>query len=136
MKYFILVLVIFFAVDQLDAQNLIGLKKDKVYEVLKKFYPDFAIENNTNNKTYKYIKCTDVLNDQTLLIFLSDKDVSTSTKLMSSYSNLEEVKKKFSKNYISSGKDSWKYTVNGIVYVVKLKREEWFFTVFTSQKEK
>ncbi|HEY4787685.1 MAG TPA: hypothetical protein VIH57_16625, partial [Bacteroidales bacterium] len=83
----------------------------------------------------KYLKYINKITDQTMLLFLSEKDICTSTKLMSDYSNLLQVKKDLDKNYKSAGKNTWKYTKDGVKYVVKLKREEWFFTVFTAKEE-
>ena len=55
---------------------------------------------------------------------------------MSDYSNLETVKSSLKKSYKPNGKDKWKYSIAGVEYSVVLKREEWYFTVFTSKKDK
>jgi len=136
MKKVFIVLVCIILAGKLASQNIIGLSKDQVMETMKKSYTDFTLDNSTKNETYKYLKYVDKFNDQTLLIFLSANDLSTSTKLMSDYSNLKDVRAKLSKNYKPKGKDSWTYTINGAVYQVVLKKEEWYFTVFTSKKEK
>jgi hypothetical protein len=129
-------LIICLLIFQLSAysQHLIGLNKDQITDEMKK--TDYVLDNSSVNTTYKYLKYIDKFNDQTMLVFLSESDVCTSTKLMSDYSNLEIVKSLLNKNYKSAGKDKWKYSIAGVEYTVVLKREEWYFTVFTSKNEK
>jgi len=136
MKKVIVLFIICLTISQLFAQHLIGFNKNDIAEEIKKSYPDFVIDNSTVNTTYKYLKYVSKFNEQTLLVFLSETDKCTATKLMSDYSNLEDVKTFLNKHYKSSGKDKWTYTINKTVYQVTLKREEWFFTVFTSEKKK
>jgi hypothetical protein len=115
-------------------QHLIGFTKDKVADEMKK--TDFVLDNSAVNTTYKYLKYVDKFNDQTMLVFLSENDVCTSTRLMSDYSNLELVRSTLKKNYKAAGKDKWVYNIGGVAYSVVLKKEEWYFTVFTSKKTK
>jgi hypothetical protein len=136
MKKVFVICIVCFAVTQLFAQHLIGLHKDKIADEITKSYPGFIIDNSTVNTTYKYLKYINKFDDQTLLVFLSDNDTCTATKLMSDYTNLEEVKTGLNKNFKSEGKDKWIYTRNKTTYLVTLKREEWFFTVFTSKQKK
>jgi len=130
----LVVLMAMFFVLPLQSQHLIGKSKEQVVKEIKSFYPDFVIDRSSVNNTYKYLKYIDKFNDQTFLVFLSDKDICTSTKLMSDYSNLDQVKQDLNKRFKAAGKDQWAYTLNGVLYMVKLKREEWFFCVFTSKK--
>lgn len=135
MKNRILVgLMTVFFVLPLQSQHLIGKNKEQLEKEIKSLYPDFVIDRSSVNNTYKYLKYIDKFNEQTLLVFLSDKDICTSTKLMSDYSNLDQVKKDLNKRFKVAGKDQWTYTINGVSYLVKLKRDEWFFSVFTSKK--
>jgi hypothetical protein len=119
----------------LSAQHLIGMNKDQLIKEMGKLYPDFVQDNSSVNNTYKYLKYIDRTNEQTLLVFLTDADVCKSTKLISDYTNLLDVKNNLAK-YKPAGKDKWTYTLNGGTYMVTLTREKWFFSVFTSKKEK
>ncbi len=129
----ILLAVMTMIVFPVKSQHFIGKTKDMVQEEMKTSYPDYAVDNSSVNHTYKYLKYINKVTEQTLLVFLSDADVCTSTKLMSDYSNLLQVKKDLNSKYKPAGKDTWKYTLNGVKYIVKLKRGDWFFTVFTSK---
>jgi hypothetical protein len=117
-------------------QHIIGLHKDQLGTEIGKFYPNFIQDHSSVNTTYKYLKYIDKTNEQTLLVFLTDNDCCKSTKLISDYSNILEVKNSLAKNYKQAGKDKWIYKYNGEVYSIILKREKWFFSVFTAKKEK
>lgn len=135
-KIFSGVFIVLVACLSLQAQHIIGLHKDQLVKEMGKLYPDFVQDKSSVNNTYKYLKYIDRTNEQTLLVFLTDDDVCKSTKLVSDYMNLLDVKSMLNKNYKPSGKDKWTYTLNGVTYLVTLKREKWFFSVFTSKKEK
>ena len=107
--------------------------RDKIEDELKKSYPSFSRDNTFVNHTYNYLKYIDKLSEQTLLIFLSDQNICTSTKLICDYSELNNIKLKL-KQYRPVGKDKWTYKKDGKEYIVRLNREEWFFTLFTSLK--
>lgn len=132
-KVFIVLLI--FIVSPINSQHLIGLHKDEVIKEVKAKNRNFVIDNSSVNHTYKYLKYIDKNSEQTLLVFLSEKDICTSTKLMSDYSNLDVLKKDLNMKYKKVGKDMWTYSLKGTAYLVKLKREEWFFTIFTSKKD-
>lgn len=132
----IITLFFLFSINyQLFSQHLIGLNKEQVISVMKKDYPSFDLDNSTVNYTYKYLKYIDKFSEQTMLIFLSDNNVCTSTKLISDYSNINEVKNKLNTTCKKSGKDKWTYMVQGKTFLVTLQRTEWFFTVFTTSKK-
>ncbi len=122
-----------FLLFPVKSQNLIGLKKQQINEEMKILYPDFSIDNSFVNKSYKYLKYTDKLNEQTLLIFLSENDQCTSTKLICDYSMLDHIKEQM-KKYKPSGKDKWSYTIDGQEYNIVLHRDEWYFSLTTSKK--
>ena len=136
MKKLSLILFTALFFNQIGGQNLVGLKKDDAMKAIKTNYPGFVQDNSSVNHTYKYLKYIDKFNDQTLLVFLTDDDVCSSTKLMSDYSNLPAVRKDLNSKYKSKGKDTWLFTANGEDFVITLKKEEWYFTVFTSKKIK
>jgi hypothetical protein len=134
MRTFIIILALFLAFPVMS-QHLIGKHKDQIVKEIKSLYPGFVIDNSSVNHTYKYLKYIDRISEQTLLVFLSDDDICTSTKLMSDFGNIEQVKTDLDKKYKPAGKDQWTYVIDGVTYLVKLKREEWFFSIFTSKKE-
>jgi hypothetical protein len=137
MKTKILVLSIFigFCTIQLQAQNLIGMSKSEVMQVIKKAYPSFDIDGDAKNTTYKYLKYIDKYNEETMLVFLSDDDVCTFTKLMSDYSNEKIRTDELDKKYKKTGDHFWTFVDKGENFTVELKKEEWYFTIITKKKK-
>jgi len=131
-KRFILVVMVINFVIPVKSQHLVGKTRLVAEEEIKNHLPEFVIDHSSVNHTYKYLKYINKVTEQTMLVFLSDDDICTSTKVVSDYSNLLQVKKDLDKNYKPVGKDTWKYTIDDKKYVVTLKREEWYFTVFTT----
>lgn len=134
MKKIFVLLVCFFICSQVFSQHLIGLNKDEIKAEMKKHYPSFSIDNSVINNTYKYLKYVNKFSEQTMLVFLSDDNKCTATKLISDYSNLIDIKNKLNKTYKAAGKDKWTYKVNGITYQITLTRSDYFFSVFTGKK--
>lgn len=135
MKRFIIIFCIQLFLFPIMGQNLIGKKKQDVENLVRTVYPGMMIDRSTVNHTYKYLKYVNNTEEQTLLVFLTDNDVCSATKLISSYSSLPDVKKDLNRKYKQAGKDTWKFNENGNRYVIKLKREDWFFTVFTGKEK-
>ena len=135
MKRVFILLLVAACTLQIEAQHLIGLSKDQIDKEVKKLYQGFVLDNSSVNQTYKYLKYINKFDEKTLLVFLTDGDTCKSTRLMCDYTSIEEVKADLNKRLTPAGKNQWIYSVNKIIYKVTLKREEWFFTVFTKKKD-
>jgi len=134
MKKLVFATILFALVGiQLMAQIYVGHKKDEVVALIDKAMPDFSQAKVVNN-TYNYLKYQDVSGEQTLLLFLDEKDVCTSIKFMSTYINLGDVIVDLNKKYQKAGEDKWEFTEKGVAYIVELQRGQWFFTVLTKKK--
>lgn len=129
----LIVTVIVLFVLPVKAQHLIGKTEAQIEKEMEASYADFDLDRSTVNHTYKYLKYVNKTTEETLLVFLTVDNICSSTKLTSDYANLPQVKKQLSK-YKPAGKNKWVYVVNGVKYTVKLKQEEWFFSVFTSKE--
>jgi hypothetical protein len=113
----------------LSAQNFIGLNIQEITTVMKSNHPQFKIDKNAVNHTYKYLKYVDKITEQTILFFLSDKDICTYVRWMSDYSNLNDMISLLNSKYKKSGTNTWSYSDKGETYSVKLEEDEWYFTV-------
>ena len=120
---------------QVNAQNFIGLHKDEIARLMEETQRDFILNTGVINKTYNYLKYEDNINEQTLLYFLNEDDYCTCVRLMSDYSNFNDVKDSLNGKYTRKSDNTWTYKEKGEVYTVKLEKGEWFFTVIT-KKEK
>jgi hypothetical protein len=115
--------------NELKGQNFIGMSKSAIPELLKTRYPQFKLDKGAVNHAYNYLKFVDKISEQTLLFFLSDKNVCTYVRWISDYSNLSDMTAMLNKNYRKSGANSWTYTDKGEDFTVTLVEGEWYFTV-------
>jgi hypothetical protein len=120
---------------QTKSANYIGLSKDEILKVMNESNPGFDLDDGVVNSTYKYLKYVDKNNEETWLFFLSEDDICTHTKLMSDYSNLEIRKEELDKEYKAAGENKWIFINKGVVFIVELKKDEWFFTITIKKKD-
>lgn len=125
----VLILLFSASVMPVKAQNYIGLNPAEIAVLLKSANPQFKLDRNAVNPAFKYLKYVDKITEQTILFFMSDKDLCTYVRWMSDYSNLNDMINELNKKYKKSGNNTWSYTDKGENYTVKLEEDEWFFTV-------
>ena len=126
----ILLALSFFA----SAQNYIGLQKDEIIKVMQKERPGFKFEKNAVNRSYNMIKFVDKTSEQTMLFFLSEKNICTYVRWMSDYSNLTEIISELDRLYKKKDERTWYYSDKNQDYVVRLEEGEWFFTISIRKK--
>ena len=80
-------------------QHLIGENKQDIKLLMKEKYPLFYLDESTINKKHNYLKYVDRYEQQTLLIFLSEKDTCTYTQLISDYYYLKDISRDLNKKY-------------------------------------
>lgn len=134
-KLLINIVFLLVSIITVQSQNYIGLHKFDIQKQMEENMSNFTLDNSTKNKTYKYLKYVDRINEETLLYFLSSNDYCTSSRLISDYSNLNSRTKQLDKEYEKIDKTTWTYKVGSKEYIVKLKKEEWFFLIVTKKKE-
>lgn len=134
--YGLLILVLqFFAVSTLEAQNMIGMEKDDIMEEMSTRFKNFKLNTSAVNHAYKYLKYEDYINQITILYFLSDDNKCTLVRKMYDYSNINDVLKELNNTYKQDGKNHWSDIKNGKKYDIELKEGDWFFTVTIKPKE-
>jgi hypothetical protein len=116
------------------AQNYIGMPKDEIIRLMQKERPDFKYDKNSVNRSYNMIKFVDKISEQTMLFFLSEKDICTYVRWMSDYSNLSEIISDLDRTYKKKDAKTWYYSENNQDYVVRLEEGDWFFTVSIQKK--
>lgn len=120
---------------QLHAQNYIGMQKAEIIKLMQKNNPGFDLDESVVNSTYNYLKFVDKFNEETWLFFLDENNICSLTKLMSDYSNLKIRTGELNKKYKNAGENKWIYLEKGVVYIIELKKEEWFFTILMKKKK-
>ena len=128
-SYIVLFLLLLTAFTEIRGQNYIGKSKSEIPALLKSAYPQFKLDKEVVNHAYNYLKFVDKVSEQTLLFFLSNKDICTYVRWISDYSNLNDMIAMLNKNYHKNGPNSWSYGDNGDDYTVTLVEGEWYFTV-------
>ena len=134
--YGLLILVIqFFTIGMLEAQNLVGMEKDDIMDEMNTRYKGFRLNTSAVNHVYKYLKYEDDINQITILFFLSDDNKCTMVREMYDYSNINDVLKELNTSYKQDGKNHWSDSKNGKNYDIELTEGDWFFTVTIKPKE-
>ena len=80
------------------------------------------------------IKFVDKISEQTMLFFLSEKDICTYVRWMSDYSNLTEIIGELDHNYKKKDEKTWYYSDKSQDYMVRLEEGDWFFTISIRKK--
>lgn len=128
-------ILIFGSLSIASAQHLVGLHKDSVVVHVRKEMRSFFPDNSVKNTMYRYLKFVDKINEETLYCFLSEKDICTSTRLISDYSNLYKKLEWLNQNHRRQNDSTWYYFSNGKKYQIILRQEEWFFVLITKPYE-
>lgn len=126
--------LLFAASIQAQPINFIGMSKQEIIKTMQKNNPSFDLDEGAVNKTFNYIKFVDRYNEETYLFFLDENNVCTHTKLMSDYSNLKLRTEELNKYYKKAGESKWVFVDKNKVFLVELKKEEWFFTIVVKRK--
>jgi len=129
LKYYIFVLFLCFAAIPAFSQNFIGMDPAGIASSLKTEYPQFKLDKNAVNHSFKYLKYIDRISEQTILFFLSDDNRCTYVRWMADYSNLNDIIEMLNKKYKKSGDNTWTYADKSGNFTVKMEEEEWYFTV-------
>jgi len=128
-KYIVISALLLACSVGLSGQHFIGLHKSEIAGALKEMNPQFKLDKNAVNHTYKYLKYVDKITEQTILFFLSENDICTYVRWMADYSNLGDMTGMLNKNFKKNGTNTWTYSVKGVGYTISLEEEEWYFTI-------
>lgn len=125
-------LCMFFFFPEIQAQSYIGLEKDAVRALALKsgFYPDHM----TTSQAFNYLKFVNNADTKTLIVFFSDDDISTHTRLVCDYSEYDFIIAENNRKYRKKGKSKWEFNEGNIKYVVTLEEKEWYFVLNTKKK--
>lgn len=124
------------AVLQTNAQTLIGLTKEEVRVVVKEKHKKLTPDKSVVKQQFNYLKFVNRSATITYIVYFSDKDIATSTKMVCDYAEYDFVLDNLDEKYKRKGKNKWQYSDDLDTYTVELKNEEWYFTVRESKKVK
>ena len=117
------------------SQAVIDLSKDEVKLVIKKEHRKLSPDRSIVKQQFNYLKFVNRSQTVTLIVYFSDNDIATSSKMVCDYAEYDFVLDDLNEKYKKAGKKKWEYEKDGIAYKVELKEEEWYFTVRERKKE-
>ncbi len=113
------------------AQEFIGMQTDQIKKEMRAAGKDFALDESTVNKVYKYLKYVDDLETRTILFFLSEDDVCTWYKVIYDNDLLTSVVQQLDSTCRKISDTLWLEEIDGRQYRKELKQQDWFFSVTT-----
>ncbi len=111
------------------AQEYIGLTEKNVREAIAGNMPGLTPDNTVRNDSYRYLKYHSVDDNETWLVFFDSGGRCNGVRITSGNAGYEARVKEMNNRYTAAGLNSWTYKSGGQEISVKLKREEWFYTV-------
>ncbi len=125
----ILGLFLSLADQSLFQTNFIGIDEQEIRAELKMHQKGFKENTAFINNSYNYLKYEDSVSEITILFFLNDDNTCRMIRVMSSYSNYNDLLKELGNHYKSVDEKVWMYTIRDNNYQVKLEEGDWFFTI-------
>jgi hypothetical protein len=111
------------------AQEFIGLNEKNIRETIAREIPRLTPDNTVRNETFRYIKYHSGDDNETWLIFLDSGGRCKGVRITCGSAVYEARLKELNEKYHASGLNSWTYRSGGEQISVRLKKEEWFFTI-------
>ena len=121
-----------FFISEINAQHYIGLDKAETKLLARKagFYPD----DMTVNQKFNYSKFVNSADTKTLIVFFSEQDIATHTRMVCDYSEYDFVRIDFDKEFKKKNKNLWEYKLEGKSFEITLEEKEWYFVLRTKKK--
>ncbi len=113
------------------AQDFIGMQAEEIKKQMRAGQKDFALDETTVNKVYKYLKYVDDMETRTILFFLSEDDRCTWYKIIYDNDLLASVVQQLDSTCRKISDTLWLEETGGQQYRKELKKQEWFFSVTT-----
>jgi len=117
-----------------NGQNLIGYSAAEINKYMSANRSDMNKEN-VINKSFRYLKYSDKYDTQTFLFFLNSDSVCTNIRMVCNNNIRNSRIKELDSAYSKLNENLWRDTRAGKNYLIKLKQEEWSFSI-TVEPEK
>ncbi|MCG8698217.1 MAG: hypothetical protein MI922_09195 [Bacteroidales bacterium] len=123
--------------NRTDAQYLIGKHAKDIISIMKTDpeYRYLKLNTTDKNKSFKYLKYEDRINQITVLFFLDDDNNCKMIRMMYDYSNINDVLEKMNKELEKVDDKRYEYKIDGKTLTLDLQEDEWFFTVTVREKK-
>ena len=118
------------------AQSMIGKTKLEVQEIVRKDHKGFRRDNAIVKQRFNYLKYVNGIRTTTWILYFPDNDICKTSKLVCDYSEYDKVIEDLSSSYEKIGESHWEYSQSDETMQVILVKQEWYFTVRETRKEK
>jgi hypothetical protein len=136
MKKIIVLLFIVISSGWVLGQNYVGAHKLTIKKEMKENYRDFYFSKEVLGKS-SFVKYEDRDGYRTLLFVLDENGYCKYQILMCDYSLLRPTIDSLNKNFEYQNDLTWYDFISGKDnYLIRLKKEEWYFSVVTRKLEK
>ena len=136
MKKIIVLLLIVVSSLNVLAQSFVGKHKLEIKKEMKENYKDFYFSKEVMGKS-SFIKYEDYDGYRTYLFVLDEDGYCKYHMLMCDYSLLKSTIDSLNRNYEYKENLTWYDYVTGKEnFEIKIKKEEWYFSVITKKLEK
>lgn len=124
------------AIIQTSAQSIIGMTKEEVHVVVKERNKKLSQDKAIVKQQFNYLKFVNRAETITYIVYFSENDIATSTKMVCDYAEYDFVLDDLNEKYEKKGKKKWQYSDEKDTYTVELIDEEWYFSVRERKKVK
>lgn len=129
MKRFLLSLIILVLLVPAGAQEFIGLSEKNIRRTMAVENPGLTPDNSVRNEVYRYLKYHSKDDNETWLIFLDNNGRCDGVRITYGIGAYQARVNELNEKYKSEGINHWSYRAGRDLITVRLKRDEWFFTV-------
>lgn len=115
---------------------MVGMTKLEVQETVRRDHKGFRRDNTIVKQRFNYLKYVNGLRTKTWILYFTGDDICKTSKLVCDYSEFDKVMEDLSSSFKKIGESHWEYTQGGDTLQVILVKQEWYFTVRETRKEK
>jgi len=129
MKRLLVLLIMLLALTPAGAQEFIGMTEKNIRENMSRENPGMVCDNMVRNDYFRYLKYYSADGNETWLIFLDNRGQCNGVRITCGSSSYHTRLKELNDRYRAKGENRWNYRTGNEEIDVKLKQEEYFFTI-------
>lgn len=129
MRYILLIGMLWISLLPVRSQNFIGLKEDRIRNVMASEKPDMTMDTGVRNDTFRYLKYQSVNDDETWLIFLDEKGRCIGVRITCDNRIMDSKVREMNGKYRQKGADRWEHGSGNDEVTISLRRDSSFFSL-------
>jgi hypothetical protein len=129
MKYILLIGILCICLLPARSQNFIGMREDRIREVMASEKPDMTLDTRVKNDTFRYLKYQSGNDDETWLIFIDEKNWCNGVRITCDNRIMDMKVREMNGIYRQKGSDRWEHGSGNNEITISLKRDSSFFSL-------